>query len=267
MPHSNPLKKNNVNIKGNLSATQTILFGHGFGTDQTAWNNILPAFLEKYKVVLFDMVGAGKADLEAFSPNRYDHLGAYAEDVLSICEALNLKDVIMIAHSVSGMVSLLAASKEPRYFSKIVMIGASPRYINDGDYIGGFTQEALNELYRSMETNYYAWVSGFAPMVMSNEDKPELAEGFARTLSEIRPDIAISVVRMIFQSDVRNKLGFLQKPTLILQSQNDVAVPVEVGNYLHKHIEGSQLEVIPSQGHFPHISAPEEVTRAILRFI
>jgi sigma-B regulation protein RsbQ len=267
MPHSNPITKNNVTITGNPDAMETMMFGHGFGTDQTAWSEVIKPFMSRYRIILYDMVGAGKADLAAFSPNRYDNLQAYAQDVVDICVTLNVKDAIMVAHSVSGMVSLLAAIQAPQHFSTIIMVGASPRYINDDDYIGGFTQEALNGLYAEMEKNYYAWVSGFAPMVMSNEDKPELTLAFAQTLSLIRPDIAISVVRTIFQSDYRSKLGLLNKPTLIIQSESDVAVPNSVGEYLHKHINNSKLDVVAAQGHFPHISAPQEVIHSIERFI
>jgi sigma-B regulation protein RsbQ len=267
MPNSNPIIKNNVTITGNPNAAQTILFGHGFGTDQTAWKDVVQPFLSDYKVILYDMVGAGKSDMTAFSPNKYNTLHSYADDLVDLCITLNIENAIMVAHSVSGMASMLAAIKAPQYFSRMVFIGASPRYINDEGYTGGFTQEDLNNLFHQMETNYYAWISGFAPMVMSNEDKPELTEGFAKTLAEIRPDIAVSVARTIFQSDTRKMLHLLDKPTLLLHSEYDAAVPREVANYLHAHIRDSQLEIINATGHFPHMSAPKDVIHVIQRFI
>jgi sigma-B regulation protein RsbQ len=262
-----PIKKNNITITGNLNASRTILFGHGFGTDQTAWEKVSAPFMENYKIVLYDLVGAGKSDINAFSPNRYDTLYAYADDLMDICETLNLSNAILIGHSVSGMISMLAGINAPQYFSKMVLVGASPCYINDEPYVGGFTQEALNDLYNSMETNYYAWISGFAPYVMSNENKPELAESFAKTLAAIRPDIAVSVARTIFQSDYRHKLSSVTIPTLLLHNENDAAVPVSVGVYMQKQMPNSTLELINAEGHFPHISAPEHVIDAIERFI
>lgn len=263
----NPIQKNNVVIKGNPDATQTMIFGHGFGTDQTAWYNVAQFFEKDYKQIFYDNAGAGKSDPQAFSPNKYDTLDAYADDLIDICERMNVKNAVMIAHSVSGMVSMLAAIKAPQYFAKMVFVGGSPRYINDEGYTGGFEQEDLFKLYQMMETNYYAWVSGFAPMAMSNADRPQLAESFARTLGAIRPDIAVSVARTIFQSDYRKELPKLTQPTLLIHCSNDVAVPLAVGEYMNKQIAHSTLSIIDAEGHFPHISAPDEVIREIKQFL
>jgi sigma-B regulation protein RsbQ len=262
------MKKNNVSVTGNLNADQTIIFSHGFGTSKEIWQQVSEPFMKDYKVVVYDLVGAGKADVDAFNPETYDTLYAYADDLIDLCEILNIRNAILVAHSVSGMIGLLTFLKAPQIFSKMIFLGASPRYINTDDgYTGGFTQQALNDLFSSMETNYYAWISGFAPYVMSNNDKPELAESFARTLSEIRPDIAVSVARTIFQSDYRSKLSGLTIPTLLVHNDNDPAVPVSVGEYMHKHIPNSQLKIIHAEGHFPHVSAPEQVITAIQNFI
>lgn len=262
-----PIKKNNVVMKGNLYARETIIFSNGFGTEQAVWEHVMAPFLADYRIILYDLAGSGKADMQSFSPLKYDSLRSYADDLVDVCERMFVKDAIFIGHSVSGMVGMLAAIQAPQLFSKMVFIGASPRYINTDDYVGGFTQEALDELYKTMETNYFAWISGFAPMAMRNDDKPELAAVFAKTLSAIRPDIAVSVVRTIFQSDYRDRLSKLAKPTLLIHCANDVAVPLEVGEYLHKNIKGSILEVIDAEGHFPHLSAPAEVIKAIKKFI
>lgn len=263
----NIIQRHNAVVKGNPDATQTIIFSHGFGTNQHAWDKVAAPFMNDYKVVLYDLAGSGSTDMNTFSPEKYDTLYAYADDLVELCEVLNIKDAIMVAHSVSGMISLLAFAKAPQYFSKMIFVGASPRYIDADGYVGGFTQEALDGLYNSMETNYYAWVSGFAPYVMSNSDKPELAEYFAKTLSDIRPDISVSVARTIFQGDYRNKLSLLKIPTLLLHNDNDPAVPVSVGEYLHANIQGSTLKLIHAEGHFPHISAPEEVINEVQKFI
>jgi sigma-B regulation protein RsbQ len=261
------MQQHNVIVKGNLTAPQTIIFSHGFGTNQLAWEKVAEPFLKDYKVVLYDLAGAGSTDMNAFSADKYDTLYAYADDLVEICEVLKIQNAIMVAHSVSGMISLLAFAKAPQHFSKMVFVGASPRYIDAENYVGGFTQEALDGLYNNMETNYFAWVSGFAPYVMSNSDKPELAANFAKTLSDIRPDISVSVARTIFQGDYRHKLSALTIPTLLLHNDNDPAVPVSVGEYMQTQIPGSKLKLIHAEGHFPHLSAPDEVISEIQKFI
>lgn len=261
------IKKNNVKVLGDLNSSQTIVFGHGFGTDQSSWSGIIPAFQDKFKLVVYDNVGAGGSDPNAFSPNKYDTLRSYAADLIDICDALQLRDIIMVGHSVSGMISILAAIKRPDLFSKLILIGASPRYLNDENYLGGFDQATLDAFYAQMATNYFAWVSGFAPAAMANSDRPLLAQNFAETLKSIRPDIAQSVAKVIFQSDYRNEVPLLDKNTLLLQANNDIAVPLEVAQYLHKNIKNSTLSIVNAEGHFPHISAPEEVIAAIQTFI
>ena len=262
-------KKNNISIEGNLNAPETLVFAHGFGTDQTAWKWVKEAFTADYRLVLYDNVGGGNSDPAAYSPKKYNNLSPYADDMLAIFEDLDLAGSTMIAHSVSSMITLLAANKKPDYFKKMVFVGASPRYLNDDavGYTGGFTQPALDGMYDAMTTNYYAWVSGFSEAAMGNPDKPELGEHFAQTLSAIRPDIALAVAKVIFESDVRSELSKLHKEILLLQTLNDIAVPTEVAQYLNQHIEGSKLEFLDATGHFPHISAPNEVIKQLKAFI
>ena len=211
-------------------------------------------------------MGAGKSDPDMFSPNKYDTLSSYADDLIDICNAIDVHDAVMVGHSVSGMISVLASIKAPDFFSKLILVGASPRYLNDVDYVGGFDQESLNGLYQAMSNNYFAWVSGFASAVMENADRPYLAESFANSLSAIRPDIAQSVARVIFQSDCRNALPGYNKPTLLLQTKHDLAVPMDVAQYLNKHIKNSALHVVDAEGHFPHISAADSIIFEIKNF-
>ncbi|MES2388227.1 MAG: alpha/beta hydrolase [Bacteroidota bacterium] len=266
MEIASALSKNNVTIVNDNPALPTIVFGHGFGTDQSTWRYISHAFSD-YRLVLYDNVGAGKSDPVAYNNIRYSSLKGYTFDLLDICRELNLKDAIFVGHSVSGMVGLLAAIAQPERFSKMVFVGASPRYLNDVGYIGGFDQEDLEGLFGAMNANYYAWASGFAPLAMRNDDRPSLAEEFASTLSSIRPDIGQAVARAIFQSDHRSELADFDKPSLIIQAQNDIAVPAEVGEFLHKNIKNSTLVVVNANGHFPQMSAPEEIISAIRKFI
>lgn len=262
----NPIRKNNVTILSE-DKSQTLILAHGFGTDQTSWKHIVDAFKDKYRIILYDNVGGGKSDPDAFSPNRYDSLDAYAQDLIDLCNSLEINDAIIVAHSVSGMISLLASIKQPDLFSKLILIAASPRYLNDVDYVGGFDQPTLDELYDTMANNYYAWVSGFATATMANPDKPHLAENFAKSLAEIRPDIAQSVLRVIFQSDYRSSLAKLTRETALIHTKEDLAVPREVADYLHAHIQNSTLQIINATGHFPHISAPQELENALKQLI
>lgn len=255
------LDRNNVNILGN--GTQTVIFAHGFGSDRSAWTNQIEAFATQYRIVSFDWVGCGNSDLNAYSPRRYSSLHSYAEDLLDLCDELKLKECIFVGHSVSGMVGLLAALREPKRFQQLIFIGASPRYLNDVGYVGGFEQSDLDTLYEAMSSNYYAWASGFARLAMGNPDKPELAIAFAKSLSAMRPDIALAIAKVIFQSDHRADLPHLKVPTTILQSNNDIAVPQEVGQYLAGRIPNSKLIHLVAQGHLPHLSAPEAVNQAI----
>jgi sigma-B regulation protein RsbQ len=255
------LQRNNVQVLGD--GPKTIIFAHGFGSDQTAWRHLVPAFASDYRIVLFDHVGAGKSDFSAYSPRRYSSLYSYAEDLLDLCAELKLQQSILVGHSVSGMVSLLAALADPQRFSQLIFISASPRYLNDVGYYGGFEQHELDALYESMSTNYYAWASGFAPIAMATQDQPELAAEFAKTLAAIRPDIAQAVSRVIFQSDHRAELPRLKIPTVILQASDDIAVPPQVGQYMADKIPQSKFVPINARGHLPHISAPTVVTNAI----
>lgn len=265
--NSKLIQWHNVKIEGNPTAEKTIVFGHGFGTDQTAWQSVKKAFESDYRIILYDNAGVGKLSSETFSPLKYSSLHAYSEDLLNIIEAFKLKDIIMVAHSVSSMISLLAAIKKPEYFSSLVFIGASPRYLNDENYFGGFDQGQLDGMYENMKTNYYAWVSGFSAAAMGNPDKPELSDYFASTLSSIRPDIALSVAKTIFESDIRKELTLIKKPILLIQSQKDIAVPIQVAQYLNENIRNSTLKTVDAEGHFPHISAPNEIIPVIKEFI
>lgn len=265
--NSATLVKNNVTVEGNINAATTLIFAHGFGTDKTAWNKVKEVFAADYRMVLYDNAGGGNADPAAYSPIKYNTLTTYADDLIAIAAELDLQDAVVIAHSVSSMIALLAAVKKPQYFSKMVFIGASPRYLDDANYTGGFNQPALDSMYENMTNNYYAWVSGFSAAVMSNPEQPELGESFAKTLAVIRPDIALGVAKVIFESDIRSELGKLEKQTLLIQSQEDIAVPAAVAVYLNEHITGSVLKQVNAKGHFPHISAPDEIISAIKAFI
>jgi sigma-B regulation protein RsbQ len=259
------VQRNNVRVMG--EGTRTLVLAHGFGTDQKVWHYHAQEFAKDRRVVLFDHVGAGGSDQSAYSPHRYNSLRSYADDLLALLAELDLGPVDYVGHSMGAMVGLLAAQEAPERFGRMVFVGASPRYLNDVGYVGGFEQSDIDGLYAAMVSNFQAWASGFAGGIMGNAHRPELASDFATTLQALRPDIALGIARVIFQSDHRLDLAGHTRPTLIVQSQNDPAVPVEVGHHLASHIPHASLQIIDAQGHLPHLSAPAEVMRAMQAFL
>jgi sigma-B regulation protein RsbQ len=263
------IKKNNIHLTGNPAALKTMVFGHGFGSDQTAFADLAAAFSEDYRILLFDNVGGGAADVNAFSPLRYNTLQGYVTDLTDMLHELELSNITYVGHSVNGMIGLLMAIKQPDIFDKLILLGSSPRYLDEPEngYIGGFNMDALNQLYDAMSTNYYAWASGFSAIMMNQPENPKLAERFAASLSAIRPDIALSVAKVIFEMDHRADLAKTPVPSLIIQTAHDAAVPEVVGHYMHQHMPGSEMVKVNAKGHFPHLSAPQEVISAMRSFL
>ncbi len=261
----NILKRNNVTVFG--QGPQSMVFAHGFGCDQHMWRFITPAFQEDFQIVLFDYVGAGKSDLSSYNPERYGSLQGYAQDVLEICKALNLRDVIFVGHSVSSMIGLLAGLEKPDYFSQIIMVGPSPCYINKDDYEGGFEHQDIEGLLETMEKNYIGWANFLAPQIMKNEDRPELGQELIESFCSTDPLIARQFARATFFSDNRADLPKLKVPSLILQCSEDLIAPLSVGQFLHEQLPGSTLKIMKAKGHCPHISNPQETIGLIKDYL
>lgn len=259
------IKRNRVTIKG--KGHQAILFAHGFGCDQNMWRYITPAFEDDYKIVLFDYVGCGKSDITAYNPERYSNLSGYAQDVLEVCDALGLEDVIFIGHSVSSMIGLLAAVDNPDIFSCMVFIGPSARYVNDGGYNGGFSREDLEGLLDVMDSNFIGWANFLAPIVMKNEDRAELTKELEESFCSTDPVITRKFAEVTFFSDNRDDLPNLTLPCLVLQCSDDALAPDEVGLYIHEKIKRSTFEKMKATGHCPHMSHPEETIELIQKFL
>jgi sigma-B regulation protein RsbQ len=260
------LVKNNVKTSGRPDG-QPILFAHGFGCDQNMWRFVTPAFEEEYRVVVFDHVGAGRSDLSAYKPGRYASLQGYADDVLAICRELDLERVIFVGHSVSAMIGLLAALEEPARFAKLVLIGPSPRYIDDEDYVGGFSREDIEGLLESLDSNYLGWSSAMAPVIMGNPDRPKLGAELTNSFCRTDPEIARHFARVTFLSDNRADLPKLTVPSLILQCSEDAIAPQAVGEYVHRQIPNSELVLLQATGHCPNLSAPEETIATMRAFL
>ncbi|HWJ91722.1 MAG TPA: alpha/beta hydrolase [Flavisolibacter sp.] len=257
--------RNNVRVFG--KGTQPMLFAHGFGCDQNMWRYVTPAFENNYKIVLFDYVGAGKSDLNAYNEERYASLQGYAQDVLDICDELQLREVIFVGHSVSSMIGILAAIQQPKTFQRLVLVGPSPCYINKENYTGGFERKDIEGLLETMEKNYIGWANFLAPNIMANKDRPELGKELTESFCSTDPVIAQQFARATFFSDNREDLEKTQLPSLILQCSEDIIAPVEVGEYLSRNLKNSTLRIMKATGHCPHMSAPDETVTLIREFL
>lgn len=264
---TDPIRKHGVTISGNPQAARTLLFVNGFGTVQAAWDAVARPYLDDYRIIRFDNAGSGRAATASFAQHRYLSLQAYADDLVAICRALELKDAIVVGHSVGAMIAVLASLAAPECFSRLVLIGASPRYLDEPGYHGGFSEADLNSMYREITLHYADWADAFAPLAMANPERPNLASHFAETLKTIPAEHALTVLCAIFQSDHRTDVARVDKPVLLIQSRQDVAVPLEVAEYLQRSIPGSRLAVIEATGHLPHVSAPAAVVAAIDSFL
>lgn len=261
------LTRHNVVLHGREDA-QPMVFAHGFGCDQNMWRYLWPAFANDFRVVLFDHVGAGGADPRAYDIERHATLQGYAEDVLAICRELELEDIIWVGHSVSAMIGVLAAGDDPSRFARLVLVGPSPCYIDDGDgYRGGFAREDIEDLLQSLESNYLGWSAAMAPVIMGNPDRPELGEELTNSFCRADPEIARRFAEVTFLSDNRADLARVSTPSLVLQCADDPIAPEVVGRYVEQHIAACELTLLRATGHCPNLSAPEETTGAIKAFL
>lgn len=262
MDRSRILARNNVSMTG--QGRRTLVFAHGLGCDQTMWRFVVQDFVRDSKVVLLDHVGSGRSDRNAFRIEKHGSLQGYVDDLLEVCDALDLEQVVLIGHSVSGMLGLLAAQRDPQRFTCIVMVGPSPRYIDDHNYVGGFSRPDVDELLELLETNHEEWSRQMAPQIMNRPDRPELAQELANSFCRMDPLVARYFARATFLCDFRSELPNCAVPTLIMQCTGDILVPVEVGRYLQQHLPDSDLVIMEAKGHCPHMSAPAE-TIAVIR--
>lgn len=237
---------------------QVAILAHGFGTDQTAWSSLRPWFDAHYDVISFDLAGCGPGGAESYDFDRHGSMFGYADDLIDLIDEIGVQDIVYVGHSMSGMIGAAAACARPGLFDRLVLIGASPRYLNDGDYVGGFEQADLDQLFDSMAANYQAWVAGFAPMVVGVPDNAAIAD-FSRTLFQMQPDIALNTSRTIFSSDMRQTARRVTQPVHLIQTSQDMAVPAAVGAWLADAIPNATLDLIETAGHLPHMTAAPDV--------
>lgn len=258
--------RNNVKVIGH--GKQTMIFAHGFGCDQNMWRLVTPAFAEHYRIVLFDYVGCGGSDISAYNPGKYSRLDGYAQDILDICEELRLEKAVLVGHSVSSIIGLLASNQRPELFSNLVMIGPSPCYLNHPpDYVGGFERADLMAIFDMMDKNYIGWAKFLAPVVMGNPGLPELAHELEESFCATDPGIARRFAAATFFGDNRADLPKSKVPSLIMQCSDDAIAPLAVGDFLHRQLPLSTLVVMKATGHCPHLSHPAETIEVISDYL
>jgi sigma-B regulation protein RsbQ len=262
----NIVARNAVRISG-VPEGRPMVFVHGFGCDQAMWRFVAPDFEVDHRVVLLDLVGSGKSDLSAYDPEKYNSLQGYANDIVEICRELELRDVVLVGHSVSAMIGVLACQQAPELFGALVMVGPNPRYVDDGDYVGGFSRTDIAGLLDALDANHLGWSTQMAPVIMGNPDRPELTEELTNSFCRTDPGIAAQFARVTFLSDNRADLPTVAVPTLVLQCSADAIAPDVVGRFVHEQLPNSVFTQLKATGHVPHLSAPEETTAAIRAFL
>lgn len=247
--------RNNVQCYG--SGDVTMVFAHGFGCDQSMWRRVAPQFGSRFRIVCFDLVGSGGSDLAAYDRQRYSSLQAHAEDLLDVIDAYACGPVVFVGHSVSAMIGMLATIRRPELFVAQVMVGPSPCYVNDDDYVGGYNAEDIDVLLQMMDENYDAWAGNLAPAIMGAPEQPALGEELTASFRRTDRDIARHFARVTFTADHRADVPKSTVPALILQCSDDLIAPREVGDYLLRHLPAASLAVVSNKGHCPHMSAPD----------
>lgn len=258
------LRRNNVHVQGQDRGKPALVLVNGFGCEQGMWRSVAPHFASSRQVLLFDHIGTGKADVSPFDRAKYASLQGYADDLLAVCEAADLRDAVLVAHSVGCIISVLAAVRWPAAFRHLVLIAPSPCFLNDGSYLGGFEREDLDVMLEAMDINYAHWAHQMAPLIMGHADRPELASELESSMNRMPPDIARQFARVSFDSDHRPDLRLLCTPTTILQCADDNLVPEVVGESMCETIANCTLVHLDATGHCPHLSAPDEVVNALL---
>jgi sigma-B regulation protein RsbQ len=259
------LLRNNVTVSGR--GQRAMVLAHGYGCDQNMWRLIAPAFADDYRLILFDHVGSGRSDASAYDRAKYSSLQGYADDVLEICDALDVQGGVFVGHSVSSMIGALAAVKEPHRFDELVLIGPSPRYIDDEGYVGGFKAEDITQLLEFQESNYLGWSSFLAEKVIGDSEQPALVNELANSFCQMDPEIAKQFAAVTFLSDNRADLPHVGARTLIIQCKEDVIAPPPVAEYVHRSMPRSELAVLDAVGHAPHLSAPDMTIEAMKGFL
>lgn len=260
------LRRFNVQVRGR--GTDTLVFAHGFGCDQRLWRFVAPRFEATHRVVLFDLVGSGASDPDAYDDLRHGSLQGYADDVVDILDALGGAPVDFVGHSASSLLAILASIARPELFRRLLLIAPSPRFLNDPPhYRGGFDRAELEGLFDLMEANHFGWANFLAPLAMGAQSPAGATEELEASMCALDPHIARRFARLVFMVDVRDRLAHVPVPALIVQCLHDSIAPREVGQFMHRAMAGSSLVELDAAGHLPHVTHPEVTARIIADYL
>lgn len=255
-------KRHNVTIKG--SGEKTLVFIHGFASSQKAWQWITPEFEKTHSLILFDLVGSGESDMSAYDEKRYEKISSHVEDIIEVLSVLELEESTIIGHSLGGMIGLLLARKRPDLVKQIILIGSSPRYLNDlPDYYGGFNQEDIDSILEMMEVNYVGWASYISTIAVPPEENESSTKYIESSFLSSNHKVTYQFLQMTLLGDYRDILKEVNVDTVILQCSDDSFVPIEVAEYMASEIKNSSLYILSTKGHYPQLSAPKETVDAI----
>ncbi|XVF49231.1 hypothetical protein PTKIN_Ptkin03bG0251900 [Pterospermum kingtungense] len=242
------------------SGRETMVLAHGFGADQSVWDKILPCLTQHYQVVVFDWTFAGtvKDPNYLFDPLKYTSYDAFADDLIALMDELGLKSSVFVGHSLSGMIGCVASTKRPQLFSRLILVGASPRYTNTDGYEGGFEDATIDNMLSNIESDYENWISAFASLIVDNKDTHSV-EKYANCLKRMNPEFALPLLKTVFRSDERDTLEKVTTPCTIIQTTNETVVPDSVAYYMQKKIKGeSSVEFVKADRHYPQLTAHVE---------
>ncbi|WP_066340396.1 alpha/beta fold hydrolase [Azohydromonas lata] len=257
--------QHNVKVIGNQAAS--IVFMHGYGCDQQVWRHVAPAFAQDHRIVLFDLLGSAASNSGTFDRHKYANLEGYARDLIEVCRAADLKRPVLVGHSISAMIAIVAARMAPDLFDRLVLLAPNPCYLKDGNYDGGFSREDIDQLLDTLDSNFFSWAHMMAPVIMNAPERPELAEELANRFCAMDPRVARHFAKVTFLSDCRHELSHVQLPCLVLQCSDDALAPLHVGEYLCEQLPHAELVVMRATGHCPHLSAPQETIELIRRYL
>lgn len=259
-------QRHNVRRSGQ-PGRRAVVFAHGYGCDQQVWRQVAPAFEADHEVLLFDYAGCGGAELAAYDVQRHATLLGHAQDLIELVEAAGLEQPVLVAHSVSTMIGVVAARLRPQLFSALALVAPNPCYLNRPGYVGGFEADDIDELLDTLDSNYFSWARMMAPVIMGNADRPELGQALANSFCSTNPAVARHFAHVTFLADHRADLAEVQPPCLLLQCTDDALAPLAVGDYLQQQLPRAELHRLAATGHCPHLSAPQETTDVLRRFI
>jgi sigma-B regulation protein RsbQ len=246
-----------------------LVLGHGVGGRPIDWQPLVEALRDRFRVITFAQAGSLDADPDLFEPTRHCSLLGFADDLGALCAELGLRNLCFVGHSLAACAGALAAIGDPDLIARMVMLNGSACYISDAEqgYIGGFTSEQVDQILSQMRTDYAAWAAGFGQLIIGEGRSPHESREFVRVLRRLNPQVTATCLEATFRGDFRALMGRLAVPTLVLQSVNDPAVPIEAAEWLAETIPDARLQLLPSPGHFPHVVDPQMVLAAIEPFL